>query len=86
MVPDGIQMLVLRTVLGDKQKFETNYYDRMYENCRISASDVPRHLKIGRERAYTIMYHQMSLFLSRSSYVSNYMNCFVTKFLEAHCH
>ena len=31
-------------------KLETNYHDRIYENCHISASTAPRHLKIGKER------------------------------------
>ena len=57
----------------DKQKLETNYYDRTYENCHISASTAPRHLKIGKERAYAMIYHKMDLFLSRSNYVSNNM-------------
>ena len=34
----------------DKQKLETNYYDRMYKNYNISASLASWHLKIGRER------------------------------------
>ena len=57
----------------DKQKLETNYYDRMYGNCHISASTARRNLKIGKERAYTMIYHKMNLFLSRSNYVSNNM-------------
>ena len=52
---------------------ELNYYDRMCENCHISASTTSRHLKIGKERAYTVIYHKMNLFLSRSNYVSNNM-------------
>ena len=57
----------------DKQKLETNYYDRLHENCHISASTAPRHLKIGGETACTIIYHRMDLFLSRSNYVSHNM-------------
>ena len=45
----------------------------MYENCHISASTAPRHLKIGKERAYTMIYYKINLFLSRSNYVSNNM-------------
>ena len=45
----------------------------MFENCHVSASTAPRHLKIGKERAYTIIYHKVNLFLSRSNYVSNNM-------------
>ena len=33
----------------------------------------PRYLKIGKERAYTMIYHKVDLFLSRSNYVSNNM-------------
>ena len=54
-------------------KLETNYYDRMNENCHISASTAPRHLKIGKERAYTMIYHKMNLCLSRSNYISKNM-------------
>ena len=43
----------------------------MYENCHISASLAPRHFKIDGERAYTIIYHKMNLFLSRRNYVGN---------------
>ena len=38
----------------------------MYENCHISASMAPRHLKIGNERAYTMIYHKINLFLAES--------------------
>ena len=57
----------------DKQKLEANYYDRTYEKCHISAYTVSSHLKIGKERAYPMVYHKMDLFLSRSNYVSNNM-------------
>ena len=63
----------LRLGLSGRQKLETNYYDRMYENCHISASPASRHLKIGKERAYTMIYHKMDLFLSRSNYVRSNM-------------
>ena len=33
----------------------------------------PRHLKIGTERAYTIICHKVNLFLSKSNYVGNNM-------------
>ena len=33
----------------------------------------PTHLKIGKERAYTMIYHKIDSFLSRSNYVSNNM-------------
>ena len=45
----------------------------MYENCHIPASMAPMHIKIDKERAYTVIYHKMNLFLSRSNYVSNNM-------------
>ena len=45
----------------------------MYKNCHISASMAPRHLKIGRERAYTTIYHKMDLFLRKSNYFGNNM-------------
>ena len=38
----------------------------MYENCHVSASKAPRHLKIGIERAYIIIYHKMDLFLAEA--------------------
>ena len=66
-------VISLKVAVGpkNKQKLETNYYDRLYENCHISASAASRHLKIGRETAYTIIYHKMDLLLSRSNYVSH---------------
>ena len=52
-----------KVVVGPKQltngKLEANYHDLMYENCYISASKGSRHLKIGKERAYTMIYHKM---------------------------
>ena len=63
----------LRSRLLGKQKLETNYYDRMYEDCHISASAASRHLKIGKERGYTMIFDKMNLFLSKSNYVSNSM-------------
>ena len=65
--------LLIKVEVGSKQKLETNYYDQMYKNCHISASRAPRHLKIGKERAYTMIHHKMNLFLSRTYYVSNNM-------------
>ena len=59
-------LLTSRLGLSSLQKLETNYYDPMYKDCLISASTAPRHLKIGRERAYTIVFHRMDLFLNRS--------------------
>ena len=54
-------------------KLEANFYDRMYKNGHISAFTASRHLKIGKERAYTMTHHKMDLFLSRSNYVSSNM-------------
>ena len=36
----------------------------MYESCHISASTTPSHLKIGNERAHTLIYHKVNLFLA----------------------
>ena len=65
----------------------------MYENWHISASMAPRYLKIGREWAYTIIYHKMDLFLSRAitlsmiwlGIVKERYNELCDKIIEAHC-
>ena len=58
----------------------------MYKNCHISASTAPRHLKIDKDIAYTMIYHKMNLFLSRSNYVGNNMVEIVTKRYDEICH
>ena len=46
------------------------YFRDLQENCSISAFTAPRHLKVGRKTAYTII---MNIFLSGSNYVGNNM-------------
>ena len=69
----------------DKQELERNYYDRMYENCHISASMAPRHLRTGHERAYTTIYHKIILFLSRSNCLAIIWLEIVTKHYDELC-
>ena len=70
----------------DKQKLETNYYHRMCENCHISASTAPRHLKIGKERAVTMIYHKMNLFLAEAITLAIIWLEIVTKRYDELCH
>ena len=72
LAPDQLKVAIGPNLSTNKilKQIITN---RMYENCHISASMALRNLKIGRERGYTIIYHRMDLFLSRSNYVSNNM-------------
>ena len=58
----------------------------MYESCLISTSTAPRHLKIGKERAYTMIYHKMDLFFSRSNHVRIMWLEMVTKRYDDFCH
>ena len=84
----------IRGWVVDKQKLETSYYDRMYENCHIPASMAPRHLRTGRERACTIIYQKADFFKAEAitlamiwlEIVKKSYNDFVTTFIEAHCH
>ena len=63
-----------KVAVGPKRSTNKNLKQIITIECTktyISASTAPKHLKIGKERAYTMIYHKMDLFLSRTNYVSN---------------
>ena len=72
----SLLLVFIKVALGPNLSTNRNMKQLLRPNvrgCHISASMAPRHLKIGRERAYTIVYHTMYLFLSRCNCVGNNM-------------
>ena len=56
---------LVKVAVGPKRSTNRNFKQIITIECG--------HLKIEKERAYTMIYHEMDLFLSRSNYVSNNM-------------
>ena len=67
----------LKVAVGPTQSTNRNLKEIITTECTktviFQLLRAPRHLKIGKERTYTMIYHKVNLFLSRGNYVSNNM-------------